>query len=39
MGKAVWHEYPEDIPNEEGSYLVTVNYEETLRVYLDDFMS
>ena len=38
MGKAVWHEYPEDIPNEEGSYLVTVNYEGKLRVYIDYFM-
>lgn len=38
MGGAVWHEYPEDIPNEEGSYLVTVNYEGKLRVYIDYFM-
>lgn len=38
MGRAVWHEYPEDIPNEEGLYLVTVNYEGKLHVYLDYFI-
>ena len=38
MGGAVWHEYPEDIPNGEGPYLVTVNYEGKLRVYLDYFL-
>lgn len=38
MGKAVWHEYPEDKPKEEKLYLVTVNYEGKLRVYLDYFI-
>ena len=37
MGKAVWHEYPEDKPKENGLYLVTVAYGEKLRVYLDYF--
>ena len=39
MGKAVWHKYPEDKPKEEEVYLVTVNYEWKLHVYLDYFLT